>query len=351
LRTLGAVARRLYPASLALTPVVLLARYVVHANGTVLFVLAALALIPLAYLIGEATENVAEHTGSRVGGFLNASFGNAPELIISLFAIGDALPAVVLGSITGSVVSCALLVLGAAIAYGGGEGVDRRSLLLQVGVLIAAVTLFLIPSIPSWTGGPGAHDLYLLTLPVALVLLTLYLATTAHNLRGYSAPPAAGLPGEAWSLQAGLTALIVATLATAAMSHVLVHSLEDFVDNLGLSQFFVAAVIVALVGNATEHGGAIVTARRGNSGLGSEIAVSSATQVAVLVAPVVAILSGFAGKELPLAFRPVEIVTMGGAALAVLLVIYDSRARRWEGFALLGGYVACVVAYWVAGDG
>jgi Ca2+:H+ antiporter len=345
------VARRLYLASLALTPIVLVARYVLHADGTTLFVLSALALVPLAYLIGEATENVAEHTGSRMGGFLNASFGNAPELIISLFAISDALPAVVLGSITGSVVSCALLVLGAAIAYGGGEGVDRRSLLLQVAVLGGAVALFLVPSIPRWTGGHDTHELYLLTLPVAFVLLCVYLVTTAHNLRGPSAPPDAPLPGEPWSLRAGISALVVAALATAAMSHVLVHSLEAFVDNLGLSQFFVAAVIVALVGNATEHGGAVVTARRGNSGLGSEIAVSSATQVAVLVAPVVALLSGLAGKELPLAFRPVEIATMAAAALAVFLVIFDSRARRWEGFALLGGYAACVVAYWVAGDG
>ena len=345
------MARRLYLASLALTPIVLVARYVVHADGTVLFVLSALALVPLAYLIGEATENVAEHTGSRVGGFLNASFGNAPELIISLFAISDALPAVVLGSITGSVVSCALLVLGAAIAYGGGEGVDRRSLLLQVAVLGGAVALFLVPSIPRWAGGHSTHDLYLLTLPVALVLLCVYLATTVHNLRGPSVTPGAGLPGEPWSLRAGLSALVVATLATAAMSHVLVHSLESFVDRLGLSQFFVAAVIVALVGNATEHGGAVVTARRGNSGLGSEIAVTSATQVAVFVAPIVALLSGLAGKELPLAFRPVEIATMGLAAVAVFLVIFDSRARRWEGFALLGGYAACVVAYWVAGDG
>jgi Ca2+:H+ antiporter len=344
------VARRLYLASLALTPIVLVARYVVHADGTVLFALSALALVPLAYLIGEATENLAEHTGSRIGGFLNASFGNAPELIISLFAIGDSLPAVVLGSITGSVVSCALLVLGAAIAYGGGEGVDRHSLLLQVGVLALAVGLFLIPSIPSWTGDPGTHDLYLLTLPVAGVLLAIYLTTTVHNLRGESAPPPA-TAGEPWTLRAALAALTVATLATAAMSHVLVHSLEDFVDKLGLSQFFVAAVIVALVGNATEHGGAVVTARRGNSGLGSEIAVSSATQVAVLVTPVVALLSGFAGSELPLAFRPIEIATMAGAALAVFVVIYDSRARRWEGFALLGAYAACVVAYWVAGDG
>jgi Ca2+:H+ antiporter len=345
------VARSLYRASLALTPAVLVARYVFHANGTVLFVLAAAALVPLAFLIGEATEHVAEHTGSRIGGFLNASFGNAPELIISLFAIGSSLPDVVRGSLTGSVVSTALLVLGAAIAYGGGGGIDRRSLLLQVVVLLTAVALFLIPSIPGWQGGLDTHQLYLITLPVAVVLLCLYLGSTTFNLRGPSAPPPEGVgPEKVWRLRSALTALVVATVATAAVSHVLVHSLEAFVDNLGLSQFFVATVIVALVGNATEHGGAIVTARRGNSGLGSEIAVSSATQVAVLVAPVVALLSGLVGKGLPLAFRPVEIATMGGAAIAVAVVILDSRARRSEGFVLMGGYALCVGAFWVAGD-
>jgi Ca2+:H+ antiporter len=342
------VARRLYLASLALTPVVLVARYVAHADGTVLFVLSALGLIPLAYLVGEATENVAEHTGSRVGGFLNATFGNAPELVISLFAIGDGLPKVVLGSITGSVVSCLLLVLGAAVAYGGGEGIDRKSLLLQIGVLALAIALFLIPSVAWWHGSSG--NLYAITVPIAVILLAIYLTTTVHNLRGESEAPQAR-PGEPWSLRRGLAVLLVATLATAALSHVMVHSLVDFVDKLGLSEFFVAAVIVALVGNAAEHGGAIVTARRGNSGLGSEIAVSSATQVAVLVTPVVALLSGVVGKDLPLAFRPVEIATMAAAALAVFLVIYDARARRWEGFALLGAYVACVGVYWVAGDG
>ena len=252
---------------------------------------------------------------------------------------------------TGSVVSCALLVLGAAIAYGGGEGVDRRSLLLQVAVLGCAVALFLVPSVPRWSGVHDPHELYLLTVPVALVLLCVYLVTTAHNLRRPSAPSGAALPGEPWSLRAGISALVVAALATAAMSHILVHSLEVFVHDLGLSEFFVAAVIVALVGNATEHGGAVVTARRGNSGLGSEIAVSSATQVAVFVAPVVALLSGLAGKELPLAFRKVEIATMAFAAVAVFLVILDARARRWEGLALLGGYAACVVVYWFVGDG
>ena len=128
------MARRLYRASLALTPVVLVARYALHEHGAAVFVLAAAALTPLAFLIGEATENLAEHTGSGVGGFLNASFGNAPELLIGVFAIRDALPNVVRATIAGSVVATALIVLGVAIVYGGGGTIDRRSLALQVAV-------------------------------------------------------------------------------------------------------------------------------------------------------------------------------------------------------------------------
>ncbi len=109
-------------------------------------------------------------------------------------------------------------------------------------------------------------------------------------------------------------------------------------------------MIVALVGNAAEHGGAVVTARRGHSGLAAEIAVSSSTQVAVFVAPAIALLSGLVGRGLPLAFRPVEIAAMGGAALAVGLVVLDGRAKRWEGAVLVTCYVACVVAFWISGD-
>jgi Ca2+:H+ antiporter len=344
------VARRLYRASLALTPVVLAARYLFHANGAFLFVLASAALTPLAFLIGEATENLSEHTGPGIGGFLNASFGNAPELIIGIFAIRDGLPSVVRATIAGSVVATALIVLGVAIVYGGGGVVNRRSLGLQVAVLIGAVCLFLVPSVPGWHGDPNRHSLYLLTLPVAVALLLLYLVTTAHNLREHWSAPRSNPVEGAWSLRRALLALTVATVATAFVSAVLVDSLGAFGERLGLSQFFVAVVIVALVGNAAEHGGAIVNAHRGHAELAAEIAVSSATQVAVFVAPVIALVSGLVGRGLPLAFRPVEIATMAGASLAVGLVILDGRAKRWEGLCLVAAYALAVAAFWVAGD-
>ena len=343
--------RGLYQASLALTPAVLVARYGLHADGTLLFVLSCAALAPLAYLIGEATENVAEHTGPGIGGFLNASFGNAPELIIALFAVADGLPDVVRGSITGSVVSTALLVLGGALVLGPDGGpIDRRSTLLQISLVGFAVALFLIPAVGGWHGDPDRHSLYIASLPVAAVLLVIYLAVTVHNLRSHSASHRAEAAAGAWSMRTAILALAAATVATALVSEVLVHSLEDFGRQLGLSEFFVAVVIVALVGNAAEHGGAIVTARRGNTGLGAEIAVSSSTQVAVFVAPAIALLSGLVGRGLPLTFRPVEIATMGGAALAVAAVALDARTRRWEGWLLMGCYAAAVVAFALSGD-
>jgi Ca2+:H+ antiporter len=344
------VARRLLWASLALAPVTFLARYVLDAGSTTLFVLAALALVPLAWLIGESTEHAGEHTGPGIGGFLNASFGNAPELIIATLAIADGLPDVVRGSITGSVVSNILLVLGAAIVFGGEGELDRRSLWLQLGIVFAACVLFLVPSIPSWDGNPDRHSLAVLTLPVAVVLLALYLFVTTVNLRIHRVAPREAAAAGSWSLGSALAALGVATVATAVVSEILVHSLEDFAHTVGLSQFFIAVVIVAIVGNAAEHGGAIVIARRGKMRLASEIAISSSAQVAVFVAPIVALISWVVRPPLPLGLRPIELVTMAGAAAFVGFVIRDGRSRRWEGFLLLGVYSVVVVAYGLSGD-
>jgi Ca2+:H+ antiporter len=339
------VARRFLWASLALTPAALVARYAFHADATVLFVLSALALVPLAWLIGEATEHAAEHTGSGVGGFLNASFGNAPELIIGLLAINDGLPNVVRGTIAGSVVSNILLVLGFAMIAGGDGKVDTRSLRLQLGAVFGAVLLLLIPSAPRWAGGSSHHTLFVITLPVAAILLCAYLAITVHNLRIHRGAARNDADEGAWSLNRALLALTLATTATAFVSEVLVHSLEDFGHAAGIGEFFIAVVIVAIVGNAAEHGGAVVIARRGNTQLATEIAITSSMQVAVFVAPVLALLSWLVGDGLPLSFRVVEVVTMAAAAAFATAVVWDGRSRRWEGVMLVAAYGACVVWY------
>jgi Ca2+:H+ antiporter len=344
------VARRLLWGSLVLAPVTIAARFAFHAGDVTLFALAAISLVPLAWLIGEATEHAGEHTGPGIGGFLNASFGNAPELIIALFAIDSNLPDVVRGSLTGSVVSNILLVLGLAMLLGGDARLDRRSLLLQLLLVFAAVLAFLVPAVPGFHGGPERHSLALLTIPVAIVLLGLYVATTVRNLQRHRAAHTEEAHAEAWSLPRSLIALGGATAVTALISEILVHSLDGFAKAAGLSEFFIAAVIVAIVGNAAEHGGAVVIALRGKMELASEIAISSSAQVAVFLVPAVALLSFAIRPALPLSFRPIELVGMGGAAAFVAFVIRDGRSTRWEGALLIAVYVAFVVTIYLSGD-
>jgi Ca2+:H+ antiporter len=302
-------------------------------------------------LIGEATEHAGEHTGPGVGGFLNASFGNAPELIIALFAIDSGLPDVVRGSLTGSVVSNILLVLGLAMLLGpDGARLDRRSLLLQLLLVGVAVLVFLVPAVPGFHGNPDRHSLALLTIPVAIVLLGLYVVVTTRNLRRHHAAKREEAREEAWSLPRALVALGLATGMTALVSEILVHSLDGFARSAGLSEFFIAAVIVAIVGNAAEHGGAVVIALRGKMELASEIAISSSAQVAVFLVPAVALLSFAVRPALPLSFRPIELIGMGGAAAFVSLVVRDGRSRRWEGALLIAVYIAFVIVVYHVGD-
>jgi Ca2+:H+ antiporter len=323
---------------------------VAHPGKVALFVLAALSLIPLAWLIGESTEHAGEHTGPRIGGLLNASFGNAPEVIIAVIAVVDNLPDVVRGSMAGSVISNVLLVLGAALLLGKDESnLDRTSLLAQLGLVLVAVLVLLIPSIPGWHGNPNRHSLTLLSIGPAIALLLLYLAVTTIGLRK-RVPHVPPEEHAGWSLRLALATLAVATAATAVISEVLVHSLKAFAEAANLSEFFIAIVIVAIVGNAAEHGGAVVIALRGKMELATEIAVSSSAQVGLLVVPVVALVSFAFAHPLALAFRPIELAAMGLAALVVGAVVWDGRSKRWEGAMLIGAYILLAVLFWHAGD-
>jgi Ca2+:H+ antiporter len=341
--------RRLLFASLALAPVVIVLGYFANLSETAQFVLSALALIPLAWLIGEATEHAAEHTGPGIGGFLNATFGNAPELIIALLAVNDSLPEVVRGSLTGSVVSNLLLVLGASLIAGGRGTVDRYSSFLSLGLVALATVLFLVPAIPGWHGDPNRHSLAVVSVPISLVLLVVYVVVTWYSLRRHRGLHATNGETDAWSLRLSLSVLAVATVATALVAEILVGSLEAFAERAGLSDFFVAAVIVAIVGNAAEHGGAVLVAKRGKIALAAEIALSSAAQVAVFLIPAVALLSWLL-EPLPLTFRPVEIAALAGSVAVAALVLADGRSSRLRGLVLAASYALVVVAFYVSGE-
>ena len=344
--------RRVLFASLALAPLTIVLHWVAHLDETVEFVLAAIALVPLAWLIGEATEHAGEHTGPGIGGFLNATFGNAPELIIALIAINQGLTDVVRGSLIGSVIGNLLLVLGFSLLAGGAGVLDRFSSLVALTGIALATVVFLIPSIPSWNGDPERHSLAVVSVPVAIALLAVYLVGTMYSLRRHHALHVTSDEDvEGWSLRLSLGVLAVATIVTALVAEILVGSLEVFADQAGLSDFFVAAVIVAIVGNAAEHGGAVVVAHRGKITLAAEIALSSAAQVAVFLIPAVALLSWLPRLEpLALSFRPVEMAALAGSTAFAALVLWGGRSSRARGLALLAGYAVVVVAFYAAGE-
>jgi Ca2+:H+ antiporter len=344
------VVRKLLWGSLALAPVTVAVDKFTDAGDVALFVLAAAALVPLAWLISDATEHAAEHTGPGIGGFLNASFGNAPELIVALFAIGANLPVVVRGSLTGSVISNLLLVYGLAQVVGpDGARIDRRSLLVQIGLVGAAVVAFAFPAALGYSGEPERHAVVVASIPVAIALLLLYVAVVGRNLRRHREQERREPSEGAWSLTTSLVVLAAATAATAWVSEILVHSLHAFAAAVGLSEFFISVVIVAIVGNAAEHAGAVIIAHNGKMRLATEIAISSSAQVALLVVPVVTLLSLLFTHHLALSFAWSELFAMAGAAVLVALTVLDGRSRRREGAFLVVAYAAAVLGFLLGG--
>jgi Ca2+:H+ antiporter len=345
------VVRRILYALLALGPMVVALDAWTEVSENTLFVLSALALIPLAWLIGEATEHAAHHTGPGIGGFLNATFGNAPELIIALIAVNSGLTEVVRGSLTGSVIGNLLLVLGFSLLFGGNGRLDRESSFISFALVGFAVVLFLIPSVPGWHGDPDRHSLAVVSVPVSIVLLLVYVGVTWYSLRRHSlmhvSDEAAVM--SAWSLRRSLAVLAAATVVTGLVAETLVHTLQVFADEAGLTDFFVAAVIVAIVGNAAEHGGAVVVAYRGNIKLAAEIALASSAQVAVFLIPAVALISWLI-EPLALSFRVVEILAMAGSVIFAALLLYRGYSTRWRGAVLIAAYCGVAYAFYAVGD-
>src|SRR5829696_8033010 len=331
------VAGRILWGSLALAPVTIVLHYATDIGHTAEFILASAALVPLAWLIGEATEHAAHHTGPGIGGFLNATFGNAPELIIALLAVHEGLTEVVRGSLTGSVVGNLLLV--------------RESSMLSIGLVTLAVVLLLIPSVPGWEGDPERDSLVYVSIPISIALLIVYVGATWISLRRHRlmhiSDEAADMAG--WTFRTALIVLGIATVVTALIAEIVVGSIETFADKVGLTEFFVAAVIVAIVGNAAEHGGAVVVAARGQIKLAAEIALASSAQVAVFLIPAVTLLALLI-DPLALSFRPIEIAALAFGVVLTFALLVQGQSSRARGVVLISGYVAVAVAFFFAGD-
>ena len=335
---------------LLLGPVVVLLDRLGYAGQLTLFLLAAAALVPLSWLIGEATDNLALHTGPGIGGFLNATFGNAPELIIAIVAISDGLTEVVRASLVGSIVGNLLLVLGFTLLFGRTGEIDRRSAYVSLGLVGLATVLVLIPAVVGFHGDPDRRSLAELALPFAVVLIIARVTVTRLALRRQRQLYSSAEPEEGgWPFPTAVGVLGLATVVTALLTETLVGTLQAFADQAHLSEFFVAIVIVAIVGNATEHGSAVLLARRGRVKLAVEIPLASSAQIAGLLIPLVALVSWFF-EPLALSFRPVELVAMGAAAVLPAIVLAAGRTTRLGGTILLLAYSAFVAAFYLAGE-
>ena len=330
--------------SFALAPVAVVLR-VLDVPPTVLFPAGVVALVPLAWLVGEATEQTAKRTGPALGALLNATFGNATELFIAFFAIVDAEFEVVRGSLSGSVVSNLLLVLGLTYCFGGRKRLGRGSMLLSVALALGAAVLFLVPAVGHWNGLSRRHADAARIFPVCALLVVAYAGAMAHQVRLDTQRAQGEQEGE-WSLPLSLVLLAVGAVATGVLSEIVTSSIDTFARSVHLSVFFVSVVFVALAGNAAEHGSAIIVAARGQVELGVEIALRSGAQVAAFLIPAVAMASWLL-KPLPLAFRPVELGALIAAPLLAGLIVVNGRSDRVRGLVLAGAYGAAVAAFFV----
>jgi Ca2+:H+ antiporter len=241
-------------------------------------------------------------------------------------------------------------VLGFSLLFGGHGELDRWSSFLSFGAIAVATLFFLIPAIPGWDGDPDRRSLAELSVPVSIAVLFGYVIVTVISLRRHRLlHVASGEDVQAWSLRSSLIVLGVATVVTAFTAEVLVGAIHTFSEETGLTDFFTAAVIVAIVGNAAEHGGAVVVAARGRIKLAAEIALASAAQVAVFLIPAVALLSWLI-EPLALSFRVVEIGALAGSLAFTTLVLFGGRSSHLRGALLIVGYLGVAAAFFAVGE-
>jgi Ca2+:H+ antiporter len=332
-----------------------------HADATIIFVTSALGVIPTAALMGRATEELAARSGPGIGGFLNVTFGNAPELIIAFFALNEGLQEVVKASLVGSILGNILLVMGAAMLIGGArrerQYFDRTAAGAQSLMLLLAAVALVMPAIYELViGGSLPHptdeserfegDLETMSALVAVALLLSYAAGLLFSLRTHKDlfNPAHGAEDhvgeEHWSVRKSVMALLGAGIAVGVMSEILVGSISEASESIGLSPFFVGVIVVAIVGNAAEHWVAIYFAARDKMDLAVNIAIGSSAQIALFAAPVLVLLSFVIGPfPMALVFNGLELGAIFFAILIANQVTQEGESTWFEGLQLLAVYL------------
>jgi Ca2+:H+ antiporter len=340
------------------------------ASAALIFFTSAIGVIPTAATMGKATEELAERSGPGVGGILNVTFGNAPEIIIALFALHKGLHEVVKASLIGSIIGNILLVLGAAMLVGGlrrgrvRQTFSSTAASAQSSLLLLVAAAISMPAILELTEGrglpsPGAERVNYgtgvehLSLWIAGILMVVYVALLFFSLRTHSDlfnPPSDGESDvEPWSVRKSVAWLAVAGLLVGLMSEILVGSIRDAAHSVGLSEFFIGAVVIAIVGNAAEHWVAVLVAYKDKMDLAVNIAIGSSAQIAMFAIPLLVILSFFIGPHpMAMVFNGFE---LGAVLLAVIIanhVAGDGESTWFEGLQLLAVYAVLGISFYYA---
>lgn len=333
------------------------------------FALSSLAIIPLAGMIGTATEALTVYTGPRLGGLLNATLGNAAELIITIVAIREGLLELVKASITGSILGNILLVMGMAMLLGGlRNGIQRfdsRHASRSAILLMLSVIALLVPSVLSSSIGPtDSVEVEALSLGVAAIMIILYAASLFFSFRDHDEatrahthetteahtvlPVSAPVPHQAsWSLRTSLILLALSTLGVVVMSELLVGVVEPVMIGLGISEFFLGIILIPLIGNVAEHLVAVKMAVQNQMDLSVEIAVASSLQIALFVAPVLVFISLVIGNRLQLIFNGFELLALIVGVLITVLISMDGESNWLEGAELLAVYLILALAFFL----
>jgi Ca2+:H+ antiporter len=334
-----------------------------HGSHTAIFITAALAVVPPAAVMGKATEELAARSGPGVGGLLNVTFGNFPELIIAFFALLEGLQEVVKASIIGSIIGNCLLVLGASMFVGGvgrrEQTFDRTAASAQSAMLFLALAALIMPAVFQLvTAGalpnPDAIDQEFgskvenLSFAVAIILMVSYGAGLLFSLRTHRDifNPEYESAVSGWSARKAIGYLAAAGIVVGLMSEILVNSIKPAAESLGLSEFFIGAIIVAIVGNVAEHWVAVWVARKDQMDLAVNISIGSAAQIALFVAPVLVLASFvFGDHPMALVFNGLELAAL---AIAVLIANYataEGKTNWFEGAQLLSVYIIIALAF------
>jgi Ca2+:H+ antiporter len=337
---------------LAAVPVSILLGYVLHAPAVWIFITACLGVLPLAGYMGEATEHLAHRTGPTVGGLLNATFGNAAELIIALVALRAGLVDLVKASITGSILGNLLLIMGLAIVAGGLNRPElrfnRTNAGMSSGMLALSVVALGFPALYHAVhpeAAARAAELHMSEAVALILILTygcslLFTLRTHRRLFGGEAHP---LEGPVWSPRKALLILAGATVGVAIESELLVHAATEATETIGLSPIFLGLIVIPIIGNAAEHAAAVVLSRKGQIDLGLQIALGSSTQIALLVAPVLVFAGVLMGQDMNLVFRPFEVLALGMATAVTAIITLDGESHWFEGVQLLAVYLMVAV--------